>query len=115
MFVCCVFVDGVTVGVGLDGDESLDGAMVDVAVDELVFDIVPDEVLAVESALDMAKEGDLPLKTPRLRLERCEDNFSKPFGAILALEWQLPNPATVVVLLQMAGESIYGVESEERG
>ena len=45
MFVCCVFVDGVTVGVGLDGDESLDGAMVDVAVDELVFDIVPDEVV----------------------------------------------------------------------
>ena len=35
-FVCCVFLDGVTVGVGLDGDESLDGAMVDVAMDELV-------------------------------------------------------------------------------
>ena len=44
VFVRSAFV-GVRVGVGLDWDESIDGAMVEVAVDELLVDIVPFEVV----------------------------------------------------------------------
>ena len=44
VFVRSAFV-GARVGVGLDWDESLDGAMVEVAVGELLVDIVPFEVV----------------------------------------------------------------------
>ena len=44
VFVCSAFV-GVRVGEGLDWDESLDGAMVEVAVDELLVDVVAFEVV----------------------------------------------------------------------